>query len=101
MSLNNVFEDFKNVEQSTKEGVSGKPLLDMNCDRSKMLLCRAIQQFKRACTIEIKQRKLYKDMVWQRSFYDRVIRSESELYLTRRYIKENPANWQKRRILER
>jgi REP element-mobilizing transposase RayT len=27
---------------------------------------------------------------WQRSFYDRIIRNESELFLIRRYIEQNP-----------
>jgi REP element-mobilizing transposase RayT len=32
-------------------------------------------------------------IVWQRSFHDRIIRNESELIATRRYIIENPINW--------
>jgi len=31
--------------------------------------------------------------VWQRNFYDRVIRSEWELTRIRRYIADNPARW--------
>jgi putative transposase len=31
--------------------------------------------------------------VWQRNFYDRVIRHESELAAVRQYIRDNPANW--------
>jgi len=31
--------------------------------------------------------------VWQRGFYDRVIRSDKELSAIRIYIRENPANW--------
>ncbi|MCU0344635.1 MAG: transposase [Ignavibacterium sp.] len=30
---------------------------------------------------------------WQKSFYDRIIRNESELYNIRKYIKENPLRW--------
>lgn len=30
---------------------------------------------------------------WQKSFYDRIIRSEVELYNIRKYIKENPLRW--------
>jgi REP element-mobilizing transposase RayT len=70
-------------------------------DRTKMLLCIIIQQFKRVCTMEIKQRKLFKDNIWQRSFYDRVLRNESELILTRKYIKDNPVKWQTRKIITR
>jgi putative transposase len=31
--------------------------------------------------------------VWQRNFYDRVIRHERELAAVRQYIRDNPANW--------
>lgn len=31
--------------------------------------------------------------VWQRSFYEHVIRNENDLYETRRYIEGNPVNW--------
>ncbi|MBN1978192.1 MAG: transposase [Anaerolineae bacterium] len=31
--------------------------------------------------------------VWQRNYYERVIRSERELNAIRRYIQNNPANW--------
>lgn len=30
---------------------------------------------------------------WQRSFYDRIIRNETELYHIRKYIKQNPLKW--------
>jgi putative transposase len=31
--------------------------------------------------------------VWQRSFYDRVIRNDEELEAIRRYVVENPVRW--------
>jgi len=31
--------------------------------------------------------------VWQRSYWDRVLRNEAELNQTRRYIEENPSRW--------
>jgi putative transposase len=33
--------------------------------------------------------------LWQRSFYDRVIRNDRELNAIREYIQANPANWEK------
>jgi len=68
-------------------------------DRTKMELCKVLQQYKRACSYEIKQRKLFMGNIWQRSFYDRVLRNKSELFLTRKYIRNNPAKWQKRTTL--
>jgi putative transposase len=32
--------------------------------------------------------------VWQRNYYERVIRDEAELDRARRYIETNPAQWQ-------
>lgn len=31
--------------------------------------------------------------VWQRNYYERVIRNEDELTRTRQYIIDNPKNW--------
>jgi putative transposase len=35
--------------------------------------------------------------VWQRNYFERVIRDEQELNLIRRYIQENPSQWMKDR----
>jgi putative transposase len=32
--------------------------------------------------------------VWQRGYFERIIRNERELNLTRKYIANNPRNWQ-------
>jgi REP element-mobilizing transposase RayT len=34
-----------------------------------------------------------KEFKWQRSFYDRIIRNEKELYNIRTYIQQNPLKW--------
>ncbi len=34
---------------------------------------------------------------WQRSFYDRIIRNEKELFSIREYIQNNPAQWENER----
>jgi len=33
------------------------------------------------------------DSVWQRNYYDRVVRDDSEMHRIREYITENPARW--------
>lgn len=33
-------------------------------------------------------------IVWQRNYYERVIRDDSELNRLRRYIVENPLHWE-------
>ena len=37
--------------------------------------------------------------LWQRNYYDRIIRNESELIATRNYVLDNPRRWQERRPL--
>jgi len=34
-----------------------------------------------------------KGKLWQRNYYERVIRNENELFKTRQYIQENPLKW--------
>ena len=62
-------------------------------DRTKMLLSNAIQQFKKISTMQIKEFG-YRGKLWQRSFYDRIIRNERELYNVRKYIQENPLRYE-------
>lgn len=61
-------------------------------DRTKMTLSKIIQQFKRQVTIETKN--LFKSKIFQRSFYDRIIRNEKELYNIQKYIIDNPLKWE-------
>lgn len=71
----------------------GKTNLVFPADRTKMVLSTIIQQFKKACTTEIKNKFNYLIPIWQRSFYDRIIRNENELYKIRKYIIQNPMKW--------
>ncbi len=55
--------------------------------------------FKSICTVEytryIKQNNLnISAKIWQRSFYDHVIRNEYSLNAIREYIADNPVNWE-------
>jgi len=34
-----------------------------------------------------------KIIIWQKSFYDQIIRNEKSFYYIRQYIKDNPMNW--------
>jgi len=57
-----------------------------------------IGKFKAAATRRINahraERNLSPAVVWQRNFYERIIRDEKELIATRRYIIENPLHWE-------
>ncbi|MCF8355005.1 MAG: hypothetical protein K9H48_11175 [Melioribacteraceae bacterium] len=35
----------------------------------------------------------YDNFKWQRSFYDRIIRTEIELFNIRKFVRENPLRW--------
>ena len=72
----------------------GNANLAFPTDRTKMLLSKIIQQFKRACSIKIKNKFNYHLPLWQRSFYDRIIRNENELYQIRKYVLQNPLKWE-------
>ncbi len=56
-----------------------------------------IGQFKSLATKRINalrtDHKLPIVKVWQRNYYERIIRDEKELLDTRRYIIQNPLNW--------
>lgn len=52
-----------------------------------------IGSFKSAVTKSVHSGKLLFGSVWQRNYFERVIRSESELHAVRKYIRDNPINW--------
>lgn len=54
-------------------------------------LSQIIKFYKEAVTKDIKRNNSH--FAWQRSFYDRVIRSEKELNNIREYINNNSINW--------
>jgi len=62
--------------------------------RNKMVVFKIIQQFKSSCTKDIRRISKSRQRIWQKSFYDRIIRNERELYLIRKYISENPLKWE-------
>lgn len=53
-----------------------------------------IQNFKSITTRKIHQLKTWDgDPVWQRNYWERIIRNERELRTVREYIENNPAKW--------
>lgn len=48
---------------------------------------RIIQQFKGYITKQIGQ------LIWQKSYYDHIIRDDEDYYIKARYIEENPLRW--------
>ena len=64
-----------------------------NNDRSKNILSLVIHGFKLSASRRINNANKIKFSVWQRSFYDHIIRTEVSLNKIRNYIKKNPTNW--------
>ena len=57
-------------------------------------LSEMIRGFKTFSSKEINQvMKNEEKFQWQKSFYDRIIRNEKELYEIRKYIVQNPFKW--------
>jgi REP element-mobilizing transposase RayT len=60
-------------------------------------LSAVVRAFKSAVTRAVNQHRATRNqspvVVWQSRFHDRIIRDETELLNTRRYIVENPINW--------
>ncbi|MFP4460051.1 MAG: transposase [Candidatus Zixiibacteriota bacterium] len=62
-----------------------------NCPKP---LSEIVRQFKTFSAKRInKKRKMIGVSVWQRNYYERIIRNQKELDKFRKYIKNNPINW--------
>ena len=73
--------------------VADLPPLQQNTDRSKMVLSKIIHGVKSSVTRKINAITGNKNIVWQRSFYDHVVRNDRSLENIREYIVNNPVNW--------
>ena len=59
----------------------------------KRSLSLVVRNFK--STVTLLSRKEYPEIqIWQSRFYDRIIRNEKELQLIRKYIQNNPIQWE-------
>ena len=62
-------------------------------DRTKREFSKVVQQFKQVVTMLMKISSTNSYFKWQRSFNDRIIRDEKELFNIRKYIQQNPSKW--------
>ena len=62
--------------------------------RKVVTLSEVIGKFKSYTTKKLGETPVFRSRFeWQKSFYDRIIRNERELYQIRKYIEENPIRW--------
>ena len=75
-------------------------LLYLNSHSTQSPLYQIIGAFKAASTRLCRQQQLLKedDLLWMRSFHDRIVRNEEELAKFSRYIRTNPSNWELDRL---
>ena len=62
-------------------------------------LCRAVGYLKRAITLALRKEDV-DDVIWHRSFYDHIIRNESDFQNIWEYIDNNPNKWAEDRFFE-
>ncbi|MEP1307584.1 MAG: transposase [Balneola sp.] len=68
-------------------------------NRRKMLTPKIVGWYKMNTAKQINQtRQTPGTKIWQRNYYDHIIRNEKSLYRIREYIKQNPENWNKDRF---
>jgi putative transposase len=75
-----------NKDQQTGDAFDASLRIVKNC------LGDIIRGFKSAVTKQTREIGLY-NFKWQARFYDRIIRNEKELYNIRKYILQNPLQW--------
>ena len=75
--------------------VDNDPIREKYISTKIKTLSDVIGKFKSYSTKRIRTKlKSIQDFNWQKSFYDRIIRNEKELYQIRKYIEENPLRWE-------
>ena len=69
--------------------------LPLRVERRKMLLSKIIGRFKMNSSKLINNiRNSAGEHIWQRGYYDHIIRNDKDLNNTKQYIQTNPQNWQ-------
>ena len=80
--------------------VGADPCVCPNDEHTGSPLHRIIQWYKTMTTNEyiknVKQNSWppFKKRIWQRNYYEHIIRNDEELKTIRHYIKNNPLNWE-------
>jgi putative transposase len=88
------------IDRETSSTASGRPPVAPTADSlltglAKKSLGSLVGGFKAACTRELKRLKSPSNIrLWQRNYFERIIRNEGELHAVREYIQNNPLNWQ-------
>ena len=89
-------QQLKTKINTVGEGLRPSPTHEMQSTTitKKYGLTEIVRAFKSFSSRRINEmKKAGERFKWQRSFYDRIVRNEKELYFIRRYIEQNPMKW--------
>ena len=90
MYIKEIEEVYKNIKIDEYIIMPNHVHILMNINKNENItLSRIIQQFKGKTTKEIRY------PVWQKSFYEHIVRNEKEYIKIKEYIINNPENWEK------
>ena len=86
---------FDNVDSSQSESILSNALPLRQVGSQSGSLSSIIQNFKSVST-RIVNKQFFKpgNKIWQRNYFERIIRNERELKAIRQYIRDNPLNWE-------
>ena len=84
------------VQQIHESPLPSKPsALARIADRRRMLLSKIIGRFKMVTAKQINDlRQTRGSALWQRNYYEHIVRDEASLNRVRQYIADNPAQWE-------
>ncbi len=83
------------VEMIHESSLRESPNNNYKIERRKMLLSKIVGRFKMQSSKKINLVNRAIHFHWQLGFYDHIIRIEFDLWKSRKYIIDNPANWKK------
>jgi putative transposase len=81
------------VAKKLSPDYSTQTSLDLSLQPKIKPLSELVGVFKTTSSKAIHEAGLH-DFKWQRSFYDRIVRNEKELYNIRKYVNQNPLKWE-------
>lgn len=68
-------------------------LLELDGDVAEISISSFVGEFKRQASLRLRK-WMIGEKIWQRSFFDRIIRSDQEYHRINDYIEANPVNWE-------
>lgn len=84
-----------NIVSGIENNVGAIHELPLHIERRRMLVPKIVGYFKMNSAKRVNCLRSTPGLhLWQRNYYERVIRNENELYRIREYIQNNPLNWE-------